>query len=61
MIWTFDGMGNRHDAYRGKDYMKVFYEFLREHAMKISNFEKKEMIPQINELYEKVKICNIYK
>ena len=61
MIWTFDGMGNRNDVYRGEDYMKMFYEFLREHAMKISNFEKKEMIPQIHELYEKVKYCNIYK
>ena len=26
---------NKHDVYRGKDFMKKFYEFLRKYAMKI--------------------------
>ena len=29
--------------YRGKDCMKKFFEYLREHAMKINNFKKKKM------------------
>ena len=29
--------------YRGKDCMKKFCEFLREHARKIINFKKKEI------------------
>ena len=34
---------NKHDVYRGKDCMKKFCEFSREHAMKIINFEKNKM------------------
>ena len=44
MIQTFDGMQNKHDVYRGEDYMKKFCEFLREDTMKMIDFEKK-MIP----------------
>ena len=33
---------NKHDVSRGKDCMKKFCEFLREHAMKIINFKKKK-------------------
>ena len=33
---------NNHDVNRGKDCMKRFCQFLREHAMKIFNFEKKK-------------------
>ena len=35
-------MKNKHDVYRGKDCMKKFCEFLREHAIKIINFIKKK-------------------
>ena len=38
-IWTFE------DVYRGEDYIPKFGESLREHAMKIINFEKKNVIP----------------
>ena len=31
---------NKHDVYRGKDCMKMFCEFLRQHARKIINFNK---------------------
>ena len=41
-IWTFE------DVYRGEDYMPKFGESLREHAMKIINFEKKNVIPLTN-------------
>ena len=48
--------------YRGKDCMKKFYEFLKEHAMKIINFKKKKLkllTKGHQELYENVKICYI--
>ena len=34
---SFRSIENTHDLYRGKDCMKKFCEFLREHAMKIIN------------------------
>ena len=40
---SFRSIENIHDAYRGKDCMKKFCEFLREHVMKIINFKKKKM------------------
>ena len=36
-ISSFRSIENKHDVYRGKDCMKKFCEFLREHAMKIRN------------------------
>ena len=38
----FRSRENKHNVYRGKDYMKKFSEFLKEHAMKIINFKKKK-------------------
>ena len=55
---------NLHDVYRGTDCMKKFCEFLREHAMKITNFEKKKMklLPEEQkESYESAKVCYICK
>ena len=37
-ISSFRRIENKHDVYRGKDCMKKFCEFLREHPMKIINF-----------------------
>ena len=40
--------------------MEIFREFLREHVMKIINFEKKKMTPLTSdqqESYEKRNIC----
>ena len=34
---------NKHDVYRSKDCTKKFCEFLREHGMKVINFENKQM------------------
>ena len=33
-------------AYGGEDCMKKFYEYLREHAMKIIYFKKKKIMPR---------------
>ena len=41
----FDKTKNKFDYYRGKSCMKNFCLDLREHATKIINYEKKEMIP----------------
>ena len=64
MIWAFDGIGNKRNAYRGEDCMKKFDESLRDHAIKIINFEKKKVILLTNkqqESHEKIKIYYIYK
>ena len=43
-IWTFDGTENKHEVCKGEDCIKKFCESLREHAMKIINFEIKKVI-----------------
>ena len=43
--YSFDSTKNKHDCYRGKDCIEKFCEDLREHTMRIVNYEKKEMIP----------------
>ena len=40
---SFKRIINKHDVYRGKYWMKKFYEYLREPAMKIVSFGKKKM------------------
>ena len=40
-ISSFRIIENKHDIYRGKDCMKKFCEFLREHAMKLILKRKK--------------------
>ena len=41
-VSSFRTIENKHDVYRQKACMKMFSEFLREHAMKIINFKKKK-------------------
>ena len=36
-IWTYDGIGNKYDIYRGEDCMKKLCEFLRRHSIKMIN------------------------
>ena len=63
-ISSFRSIENKHDVYRGKDCMKKFCEFLREHAMKIINFKKKKMkllTTEQQKSYENAKICYICK
>ena len=60
----FDATRNKLDCYRRKDCMEKFCKDLREHAMKIINYEKKEMIPltyEENKSYKKQKVCYICK
>ena len=58
-ISSFKIIVNKNDRYRGKDCMKKFCESLREHAMKIINFEKKNKLltKERKESYKNVKIC----
>ena len=41
-IYFFRSIENKHDMYRGKDCMKKFCEFFREHEMEMINFKKKK-------------------
>ena len=55
---------NKLDCYRGKDCMEKFCKDLKERAMRIVNYEKKEMIPltaEENKSYEKQTVCYICK
>ena len=52
------------DCYRGKDCMERFCKDLRQHTIRIVNYEKKEMIPladEENQFYEEKKVCSICK
>ena len=42
-ISSFRSIKNKHDEFSDKDCIKRVCEFLREHAMKIINFKKKNM------------------
>ena len=53
---------NKLDCWRGKDCMEKFCKDLRDHAMKMINYEEKEMIPltfRENKSYEIEKVCYI--
>ena len=43
--YSFDTTKNKFDNYRGKNCMKNVCLDLREHAIKIINYEEKEIIP----------------
>ena len=61
---SFDKSKNKLDHYRDKDCMKKFCNDLRTHATKMSNYEKKKMIPlTIKEKihYNEQEICYICK
>ena len=61
---SFDKSKNERKYYRGKDCMKMFCKDLKEQAMKIINYEKKEMIPLTDkekESYKNQEICYICK
>ena len=59
-----DAKKNKLDCYRGKNCVERFCKDLKEHAAKIINYIKKEMIPltdEENKSYKKQKICYICK
>ena len=60
----FDKTKNNLNYYRGEDCMKKFCKDLREHATKIINYEKKDMIPltkKEEKHHNKQKVCYICK
>ena len=61
---SFDKTKDKLDSYTGEDCMKKFCKGLREHATKIINYEKKDMIPltkKEEKHHNKQKVCYIYK
>ena len=59
---SFDTTEDKLDNYRGTDCIEKLCKKLKERAMKIINYEEKEMIPLIdeeNKSYEKQEACNI--
>ena len=63
-ISSFSSIENKHDVYRGKDFMKKFCNSLKEDAMKIINYKKKKirlLKKEQLESYENAKICYICK
>ena len=63
-ICSLRSIENKHDVYRGKDCMKKFCEFLREHTVKTINFKKKKMkllTKEQQESYGNAKMCYICK
>ena len=62
-ISSLRNIENKHDVYRGKDCMKRFFKFLREHAMKLilKRINMKLLTKEQQESYENAKICYICK
>ena len=61
---SFDETKNNLNYYRGEDCMKKFCKDLREHAAKVINYEKKDMIPltkKEEENHNNQKVCYICK
>ena len=59
-ISSFRSKENKHDVFGSKDCMTKFCESLREHTMKIINFEKKKVInKEQQQSYENPKVCDI--
>ena len=59
---SFDKSKNERKYYRGEDCMKMFCKDLKEQAMKINNYEKKEMISladEEKEVHENSEVCYI--
>ena len=62
--FSFDQKENKLDYYRGKDCIKKLCKKLKERAMKIINYEKKEMIQltvKENRSYDEQEACHICK
>ena len=61
-ILSFKSTENKHNVYRGKDCLKNFCEFLRQHTMKIINFKQMKLLTkEQQESYENAKICYVCK
>ena len=58
-IWSFRSIQNKHDVCKGEDCMKKFCEYLREHGMKMIQFEKENLKLLTNEQQESYENANI--
>ena len=61
---SFDARKNKLDYYSGMDCVKMLCKKLKDHVLKILNYEKKEMIPlseEENKSYEDQEVCHICK
>ena len=64
LIYSFDVTKNRHNVYRGKDYIEKFFEEVKKLAIETSKYREQEMIPLTDEetkFYEEQKerhVCN---
>ena len=59
---SFNEKNNKLNCYRGKDCIEKLCKKLKEHAMKIINYDKKEMIPLTKEedkSYKEQETCHI--
>ena len=60
--FSFDEKENKLDYYREKDCIKKLFKKLKKHAMKIINYEEKDMIPltyEENKSYKEQETCHI--
>ena len=58
---SFDEKENKLDYYRGKDCIEKLCKKLKENALKIMNYEEKEMIPltdEENKSHEEQEVCH---
>ena len=56
----FDVAKHKLDCYKDKDCMERFCKDLREHAMKITDYQKKKnLADEETELYEMQKVCYV--
>ena len=60
---SFDATKNKLDYYRGIDCIKMLRKKLKNHALKIINYEDEELIPlsEENKSYEEQEACHICK
>ena len=61
-ISSFKDTKNKHDVYRGKDFMKMFMfcESLREHAIKVINFLKMKVLTNEQQNHMKMQKSAIF-
>ena len=63
-IMETNDIKNKHTLYRGKNCMKEFCKFLREHVNRIIGFGRKKLLPLTNKevkSHEAAKVCYIYR
>ena len=61
--WSFDKTEDKLDYYRGKDCIEKLCKKSKDHAMKIINYEEKEMMPltdEENKSYEEQETCHTW-